>query len=165
MSPWHWWLHVERPVRPVAVVVLDIELARDFFTVDNNSREIPAGLYVVDGIRWTRAADRSVHASSGNTRWWKDWTTEDASLTATRDRYVLPPGGTSRKRGLIIGDYRRPGAPARSTCTDQGLGAGSRVAVCSRPHSRPAGTTISPSVSVSPRVCWRAVTAAAMASL
>jgi hypothetical protein len=62
-----------------------------------NSRElIPTDLYVVDGIQWTRAADGAVHASGGNTRWWKDWTTEDSSLTATRYRYVLPPGGTPR---------------------------------------------------------------------
>lgn len=65
--------------------------------VDNSRESIPTDLYVVDGIEWTRAADGSVHASGGDTRWWKDWTTEDASLTATRYRYALPPGGEPRK--------------------------------------------------------------------
>jgi hypothetical protein len=65
--------------------------------VDNSRESIPTDLYVVDGIDWIRAADGSVHASGGDTRWWKDWTTEDASLTATRYRYALPPGGKPRK--------------------------------------------------------------------
>jgi hypothetical protein len=47
-------------------------------------------------VGWSQAtgtyADGSVHASGGDTRWWKNWTTEDSSLTATRYRYVLPPG-------------------------------------------------------------------------
>jgi Domain of unknown function (DUF3883) len=59
-----------------------------------NSREsIPTDLYVVDGIQWTRATDGAVDASGGDERWWKGWTAEDARLTATRYRYVLPPGG------------------------------------------------------------------------
>jgi hypothetical protein len=65
--------------------------------VDNSRESIPTDLYVVDGIKWTRAADGSVHASGGDTRWWKDWTAEDSSLTATRYRYVLPPDGTPWK--------------------------------------------------------------------
>lgn len=62
--------------------------------VDNSREPIPTDLYVVDGIEWTRAADGSVRAQGGDTRWWKDWATEDSGLTATRYRYVLPPGGT-----------------------------------------------------------------------
>jgi hypothetical protein len=65
--------------------------------VDNSREFVPTDLYVVDGIQWTRAADGSVHASGGHARWWKDWTAEDARLTATRYRYVLPPGGKPRK--------------------------------------------------------------------
>jgi hypothetical protein len=65
--------------------------------VGNSRESIPTDLYVVDGIQWTRAADGSVHASGGHARWWKDWTAEDARLTATRYRYVLPPGGKPRK--------------------------------------------------------------------
>jgi hypothetical protein len=61
--------------------------------VDNSREFIPTDLYVVDGIEWARAADGSVYAIGGDARWWKDWTAEDASLTATRYRYVLPPGG------------------------------------------------------------------------
>jgi hypothetical protein len=65
--------------------------------VGNSRESVPTDLYVVDGIQWTRAADGSVHATGGETRWWKDWTTDDSSLTATRYRYVLPPGGKRRQ--------------------------------------------------------------------
>jgi hypothetical protein len=65
--------------------------------VDNSRGSIATDLYVVDGIQWTRAADGVVHASGGQARRWKDWTTEDSSLTATRYRYVLPPGGNLEK--------------------------------------------------------------------
>jgi hypothetical protein len=34
--------------------------------VENSRESIPADLYVVDGIQWTRAADGSVHASGGH---------------------------------------------------------------------------------------------------
>ncbi len=65
--------------------------------VENSRESIPTDLYVVDGIQWTRGADGAVHASGGDARWWKDWTAEDASLTATRHRYALPPGSKPRK--------------------------------------------------------------------
>jgi len=65
--------------------------------VDNSRKPVPTDLYVVDGVDWTRAADGSVQASGGDARWWKDWTAEDASLTATRYRYGLPPGGGPRE--------------------------------------------------------------------
>jgi hypothetical protein len=61
--------------------------------VDNSRESIPTDLYVVDRIQWTREADGSVHTSGGEARWWKDWSAQDASLTATRYRYVLPAGG------------------------------------------------------------------------
>jgi hypothetical protein len=65
--------------------------------VDNSRESISTDLYVVDGIEWTREADGSVHANGGDTRWWKDWTAEDAGLTATRYRYALAPGRKPRK--------------------------------------------------------------------
>lgn len=64
--------------------------------VGNSRDPLPTDLYVVDRIRWTREADGSVDAYGGDTRWWRDWTAGDADLAATRYRYVLPPGGTSR---------------------------------------------------------------------
>jgi hypothetical protein len=71
--------------------------------VDNSRGSLPTDLYVVDGIRWTRDADGSVDAYGGDTRWWKDWTADDASLVATRYRYALPPGGRSRApRGTAV---------------------------------------------------------------
>ena len=65
--------------------------------VDNSRESIPTDLYVVDEIVWARTADGSVDTSGGNTRWWRDWLTEESSLTATRYRYALPPGGKPGK--------------------------------------------------------------------
>jgi hypothetical protein len=64
--------------------------------VDNSRDSLPTDLYVVDRIRWTREADGSVDAYGGNTRWWGDWTADDASLIATRYRYALPRAAGSR---------------------------------------------------------------------
>lgn len=61
--------------------------------VDNSRKSTPTDLFVVDGIQWWREADGSVHANGGETRWWKSWTAEDASLKAIRFRYKLPSAG------------------------------------------------------------------------
>jgi Domain of unknown function (DUF3883) len=61
--------------------------------VDNSRESTPSDLFVVDGIRWWRRTDGSVHADGGESRWWRDWTAKDAHLKATRFRYELPSSG------------------------------------------------------------------------
>lgn len=61
--------------------------------VDNSRDAMPTDLFVVDSIQWEREYDGSVRAYSGDVRWWKGWTADDASLKAIRFRLKLPSGG------------------------------------------------------------------------
>jgi hypothetical protein len=84
--------HVE--VKGSSAAATTVELTNG--EVNHSRKSVPTALYVVDGIDWSRAADGSVQAVGGYARWWKEWSAEDASLTATRCRYVLPPGRERR---------------------------------------------------------------------
>ncbi len=50
----------------------------------------PTDLVVVDGISWTREADR-VLTTGGRLRVWRDWTPLDEDLDARKFAYYLPP--------------------------------------------------------------------------
>lgn len=53
----------------------------------------PSVLFVVDQINWRRSSSGVIETSGGRLRLWRDWQPEEARLTPTSFRYLLPPGG------------------------------------------------------------------------
>jgi len=81
--------HVEvkgsaRDIAQVELTVNEVSHARDFQ---------PTDLIVVESIEWSKNADGTVVTAGGQLRIWRDWSPEEAALSAQKFVYSLPSGG------------------------------------------------------------------------